>query len=548
MPAPARPRTATYTPTIVWSTGTLVDTSAYDDVSRRYLNRQGLSVGGLGRDQVRAYAPPAAPSFDLALTNESGDYSPGGPLGLFLGRGLDTTLTARWGVDVPVNDPNTPVNSPDVLVDGYGERRLFTGKTDTMDQSISRGNRVVSVRAIGTLSLLNRAKPVTTLYESIRTDEAITVILDAVGWPEDRRVIDTGDTTLLYWWLDGQTTAMAALNAILDAEGAGGCAYEDGEGTFHFEGRQYRSNATRSLETQYSFFDGPRNQTARVNDPDVLVNDPNTLANGTGQVLYHVIPTEYRSNPDEVVQNVRATVNVRTATSTQKIWEYGTTLTLTGNEVRDLKVTASDPFKSAVTPVAATDYTVSAGSLSSVELLSTSGQQATLRLTAGVGGATVIGVTSNGIQLRAVSLPVTSQVTVDSTIDTTASAARTSGEDPYTVPLWPEITPNQALDLVNSLALRYQRERRQIVFRVVNINAAHMEAILNMRISDRVRFIHAHAGIQDPYWVEQISHEIGPGGGLHTMTVGCERVFELIGSEYDDASVSEGYDLSIYGL
>src|SRR5581483_10152238 len=258
MTAPALPRTATYTPRLVWGTGSGVDTSAYDDVSGSYLNAPGLIVEGIGRDQARAYGPPRAPRFDLTLTNEDGRYSPGGPLANFIGRGPSATLDATWGAGISLNSPDVGLNNDTYPLNDPATQRLFTGVIDDMPQTINRAQRQVQVRCLGTLALLVDKKPLTPLYENIRTDKAITVILDAIGWDPDRRSIDTGDTTLTYWWLNGQTTALAAINELLAAEGAGGCAYEDGAGVFHFEGRQFRDNNPRSLNTQYSFYDGPR--------------------------------------------------------------------------------------------------------------------------------------------------------------------------------------------------------------------------------------------------------------------------------------------------
>lgn len=537
---------ATYTPRIVWSTGTSLDTSAYNDVSQSYLSSPGLIVDGIGRDQDRAYSPPKAPAFDLTLTNWSQVFSPGGVLANFLGRGAAVTLDSTYGTDVLVDATDVLVDDPSFLTDGYMTKRLFTGTSIQMQQAISRGERTVAVSALGTTSaLLVSKKPLTPLYESIRTDQAITAILDWVGWDSSLRTIDTGATTLTYWWLNGQTTAISAINALLAADGAGSCFYEDCSGVAHFESRNFRSTNSRSLNTQNTFFDGTLSASAIVDDPAYLVDATDVLVDGPlPSPLYHIIPAQYTSNPDEVVKSVTATVNVRTATSVQKIWEYGSTITLTANQVLDVPVTSSDPFKSAVTPAAATDYTVSAGALAAVSLLTTSGQTATLRLTAGAAGATVLGVTSNGIQVRAVSLPVSTTNIVTSTVDTTSTAPRYAAQDPLELQAWPEVSNAQMLDIVNSMALRYRRERRQVSFKIRNLDAAHMYAILTTQISDRVRFVHTHAQLDILLWVEQLHYEIAPGGGVIILTIGGEQVFDLSGGVFDTAK----YDTAVYGL
>jgi hypothetical protein len=527
------PKNATYRVTVNWATGTDADTEAFNEVS--YLTRPGIVVSGIGRATHRAYAPPGTPACDFTLPNTDGRYSPGGILGGFVGRGPETTFDAVWGADILGNDPTVTGDDPDVLGNGRQIVRLFSGNIDTAPQRIDKP-ATVQIRSLGKIALLNDQSPVIPVHEDIRTDEAITLILDAIGWDADARVIDTGDTDLLYFWADGSQSALSLITMLLGSEGVPACAYEDQQGRFHFEGRQYRQNATRSNTVQWNLFDGPVGTYAATgNDPTVLGNDPNVFGNGPlSALLYHIVPAQWQSNPDEVVATVRASVNVRTPTSTQKVWEYGGPLVLSNDETRDIEATASDPFKSAVTPQSGTDYTVAAGSLSSVTLLETSGTKVRIRLVAGSGGATVNGVTSNGIQLRAVSLPVTTTVPVTSTVDTDVTAARFRPRD-HTINLWPEIAANQALDLVNAFARRYQRPRDQMTVQLVNLDADHMYAMLNMAISDRVHIRHRRAGINSDFFIESMSHALTDGGGLHRLTLNCERVTADVPAQYGKA-------------
>jgi hypothetical protein len=498
------PRTADYQLGVVWSTGTDADTSAYDQPS--YLTPPGIVIDGLGRAQQRAFAPPGMPALDVALPNQAGTYSPGGGLGSFVGRGPAATVdVVDWGSDVLVDATDVLVDADTVLVDGRVDVRLFTGAIDTATQDIDQANAQVQIRALGSISLLADRSPTIALSENIRTDQAITAILDAVGWDASGRVIDTGDTTLLYFWANGSQSAMALILAILGAEGVPACVYEDRQGRFHFEGRQYRQNAARSATVQWTLVDTAPPQ-------------------GSTALRSHVVPSRWASNPDEVVAAVHAVVNVRTPTSTQKIWEYGGPLVLSSGETRDIEATSSDPFKSAVVPVSGTDYTVSVGSpLTSISLLETSGQWARIRLVAPAGGCTVIGVTSNGIQLRAVSLPVTTMVPVTSTVNNALDAARFRPKD-YTISHWPEITANDALQNANNFARRYQRPRDQMAVQLVNLDFRHLSAILDLQPSDRIQIQHTHASIDAAFFVEQLHHDLSAGGGLHRLVLGCERV------------------------
>lgn len=540
-PPPDQTRVAGYQPIIVWGTGTGISTAEYDDVSGWYLNQPGLVVDGIGRDQIRAYSPPAAPALDLTLNNWTGRFSPGGPIGNFVGRGPKVTLWATRGIDVGCNADQVRANDPSVLANGYDRMALFQGSVNTAEQALTRPNRSVSIRALGVMATLLDKRPVTSqLYENIPTDQAITAILDAVGWPVADRVIDSGDTVLAYWWLDGSQTAMSALQAILTTEGAGGAAYEQA-GVFHFEGRQYRQNADRSVNTQWVIASTSASSlglTPPANSSLINANDANTLANGsTANLLQDVIPTEVRSNPDEVLAAATATINQRIPTppiavpqTYMKVWEYGGPLTLTAGQVVVIRAQGSDPFKLAQTPVLGTDYTVTGGAVA-VVLLDTSGVTARIQITAAA-ATTVNGATSNGIQLRAVGLPVTSTQAVRSTIDTGAMATRYAAKE-LQMSVWPELSPTVALNIVNSMVTRYKEERRQAVIRLVNLDAEHLAAIFRIRVSDRITWIQQHGAINDPYWVEQIHHEIAPGGGLHTVTLGCERVFNLVGARFD---------------
>jgi hypothetical protein len=503
------PRIATYDLAHVWSTGTDADTEPYDHPS--YMTPPGVVIDGIGRAQHRAFGPPGTPALDDTLPNDDGRYSPGGVLGSFVGRGPATTFTAIWGTEILGDAADVRGDAVDYLGDGRMGSLLFFGTIDTAPQQIDRSaGASVQLRSLSRMSLFTDKTPTLALSENIRTDQAIALLLDAVGWPSSERDLDTGDTTLLYFWANGQQSASALLNQILAAEGVPACAYEQA-GIFHFEGRQRRQNATRSTTVQWRLVDGG--------------------AVGSAGLLYQIVPARWESNPDQVVANVSATVNVRTPTAVQKIWEYGGPLALSALTTVDLEAVSSDPFKSAVVPVLGTDYTVTGTALASVTLLETSGQRARIRITSGAGPATVLGVTSNGIQLRAVSLPVTSTVPVSSTVDVALSAARYRPKD-YAISCWPEIAPNQALDLANSFARRYQRPRDQMTVQLVNHDIYHMQAILEMAISDRVTITHTHANISADFFIEQMRHDLSAGGGLHRLVLSCERVTEDIPARY----------------
>lgn len=564
MPAEPFPRTARYTTTVVWSTGTTIDTSALDDVTPFLLNRPGHAIDGIGRDQIRAYAPPAAPAYDFVLNNWGREFSPGGEIGALVGRGSDTHLDVAWGTDYGADDAGVDAGDPNAMANGVEPVRLFDGKTNSVEHTLTKPSRSVQIRALGHLATLLDRKPRSgELHENIATDVAVGLLLDAVGWPADKREIGSGSTQLLYWWMDGETAGLDVLTALLGAEGAGGCAYEQA-GVFHFEGRETRQVNPRSLETQWIFSDGFAPD-GGANAANVGANDARTLANGqTDVLLYDVNASETESNPDEVVASVTAQINQRVAVPTQtggdppevgKIWEYGAPFDLATGETLVTETLLSDPYRDAVAPVMAPegggpgpyDYALQPPSGAvAVALLQASGIRVRIRWTNTGPPVTVRGDTSNGPQLRAVSLPVAAPVVVRSTIDTSATAPRYAAREMQWA-MWPEVARGQATATVNSMCRRYQSERRQATIRVANLDSRHMTAIMHTRVSDRVTWVQAHGGINDPYWVEQIGHEISPGGGLHIMTLGLERVFDVTGGRFDATGPSNGFDISVFG-
>jgi hypothetical protein len=530
---PVPDRIATYRLRHVWSTGTDADTSVFDDCS--YEVPPGVVIDGIGRSQIRAFGPPATPALDDTLPNFDGRYSPGGPLGSFVGRGPETTFDATWGTDVLGDSPEVLGDALDVLGDGVAQKRLFLGAITTAPQDVSRGTANVQVRSLGQIWQLTHDRPVVGLLENVRTDEAITAVLDASEWPMDKRVLDTGDTMLRYFWTDGQTDALSLINQIVSAEGVPSCWYVNEDGVLHFEGRQYRATAGRSVEPQYVFYDSRTGDDVRGDDPTVLGDSETTFGDGLSNIpiLSHVLPTSWGANPDEVVVRVTTQTNTRTPTALMKIWEYGGPLTLAPLQVLDLPVVTSDPFKLAETPVLGRDYVVTSGAVT-FSLIGTSGQVILLRAVAGSGGATVNGYSSNGPMVQAISLPVTNAQTVVSTVAVDLAAARYEPK-PHTLQIWPEVSFSQALSLVNNFVRRYQQPRDQMTITVANLDYLHMHAMLTIRVSDKIRIIHSHGAISANFFVETLHHDLSQGGGLHILTLGCERATDDVPSRFGTA-------------
>lgn len=451
-----------------------------------------LVTGRRGREEVGALKPPRAGEIGFLLDNgpQGGDgaYSVGGASEITAGTRL--RLRATYSATTysllkmiarrPKQQPGAGLR-PLVEVDGNGTLSRLTGKTVT-----------------------------TQLYQSITTDVAIGHLLDAAGWPAGERSLDTGKTTLEWWWADG-ADAWTEILRILNTEGPGAVIYEDGDGNFVFKNRHHRVTNAASIAVQTAF------------------------ASAAGGIEPLLDGLQYDDGIDGVINDVTFTIRKRAAQSLAAIWSLGEDVTLAPGDTKKFFVQDSvnalsggrtgDPFKGAVAPVLTTDYTLSAGSLTTVSLDVLSGVTALLTLTAGSSGATVSGPSgaeSDGITVRAQAVRVTNETAIGSTIDTSASQA-SYGKRSYTAEIVPEIATNVAQDFADAIAGWYQDGRPRVTAKVLASGAdARMIAALARDISDRISVDQSKIGLSAvEFWIDTIEHEI-VSPAQHMTTFGCE--------------------------
>jgi hypothetical protein len=491
---------AVYAGLIDWTdVGTYV--ASGDDVSARVLQAPPITLER-GRDQIRALAPMAAGKGDARLDNRSKDYSvenTGSPLYPYLYPGH----RVRWTAFTNATTYN-----------------LFTGILDDLPQYPGLGDRSVGLPCLGTLSRLRAADKVTTqLYTSITTDVAIGAILDAVGWPAGERSLQTGITTLLWWWLDN-ADPFSAIVTLLNTEGPGATIYEDGRGYFVFENRHSRVLTTRSNTSQATFRD-------------------------SGTAPYYLDLGAFSENYKGVINSVSIPVNVRAAAASQVIWQLGQNLILGSGTVAKLVVkhtvagavgSTGQIFQSAITPVAPTDYTVIAGSVASVAIDRTAGLSLTLTITAGAGGVTI-----TALQLRATPVPAQA-VEVRETIDTTASRAKYNIRT-YNDDIWPEIDLGVAQDFANAIVGAYQIPRASATLTIRGDDPTHLQQCLTREVSDRITVVNAQIGLSADCTIERIGHSIA-GQRSHTTTFGVEKVPPGVQPMIFDFGT---FDLNVFG-
>lgn len=481
-----------------YNDGTFDD--ANEDVSARVLARTPVTIQR-GKDQIRALAPPMAGSANLELDNVSKDYS------------YENGASSIAGLVLP----NRQMRIQAVSGSTYN---LFTGFLEDIVHHSERDKMSVELPALGTLSWLRGQKVSTQLYQNIRTDQAISYLLDAVswpnysqagdakwdeglwgtftwgsdGWPVALRSLDTGRTTLDWWWLANED-AFDALVELLNTEGPGASVYEDGGGKLHFESRWYRNTTARCTSSQATFQD--------------IGTEPFFSA------------FRYEPRAKDIINSCTMDVITRQTESLQKVWGADADVSLRPDEVKNISVRTTNPFTGAVTPESGTDYTVSSGGLITISLNRTSGATVIMTITAGSSG-----VTLSNLQLRAQPVTVLTTTKISNTQDTSASIQK-YGTREYTPRIRQEISQSTAQDLTNAIVILYKDPRPIAVFNVMGKSGTNLTQCLSREISDRVTVVDEQTELNSAMYIEQIKHTIHYGGQLHETEFGCEKVSSL---------------------
>jgi len=475
---------------VPWQAGT--SAQVYEDVGDYVRSDPGINTVR-GRDQIRSLAPPMAGSASCDVDNQARNFSP------------ENTSSPLYGNLIPGRKVQIQA--------AYGGTvyYLFTGYLDDIPQHPERSRRSVSLPSLGTLSRLANKRVSTALYSSITTDVALGHLLDAAGWPAADRVLDTGKTTLDWWWLQDEDAFSAAVT-LLNTEGPGASLYEDGQGRIVFESRTYRMTTARSTVSQ-----------ATISD--------------TGAEPLFSESFAYNPGLKDIINVAEVTIVTRSAAPESSFWQLGQAITLAANETQKFVASSSEPFMAAVTPTSPTDYAVTSGSVASLTMDRASGQSCTITLTAGPSGAVL-----TGLQLRAQLVTVDTTTIAANTVDATSSIAN-YGRQVYTLSTRQEIPLETARDLVNALVGRYQDPRPTVTITVNNGTSDRMAQILTREISDRITIVEAQTGVNHDYWIERIEHHVDEAGLSHSVRFGCEKALPVQYAVWDTAV----WDTSLWG-
>jgi hypothetical protein len=333
----------------------------------------------------------------------------------------------------------------------------------------------------------------TSLYQNIRIDTALNVLLDAAGWPSaDRRILQ-GNTILLWWWLDDRD-AFAAATELMNTEGPGAALYEDGDGNIVFEGRYHRLTTARATLPQAVFAED-------------------------GLEPYRLDRLDYNPGLKGVINACTVETRRRTASGVEVVWTLGSTFTLGANELRIFTAAAADgsPLMNAQIPQLNVDFTMVSGTYAGASLFRTSGGNITFQVQAGAGGGTF-----SGMQLRAQRLYVSSTTRVGERVVTTTSRGR-YGRRNYSLDVWPEMDDLVAQDFCDAVVNAYQEPRATIsVWVPVYRGGYTADRALYLKPSDRIALYDTQTGIAGEAFVEQV--EYVNQGTEFLARFGCEEV------------------------
>lgn len=457
-----------------------------------------------GRGEARATEDAIVGKLTASLNNQSRTFSP------------ENTASPIAGKVLPGVPMRYQVTNPATAATGT----LFGGVLDEFEVD----STTLTFTAVARDWAWNDDDPTTgdlstPVYSGQRTDYLIGVILDAIGWTGPRD-LDPGATVVDWWWAEGED-AWTAINRLVDSEGPPAIAFIEG-GTFVFRNRHHRLLDTNAITSQGTF-------THRI---------PATGFGADFKILAGSMT--YDHGLKYIANSVNMQIDQRQPGDVAPVWSSDTPITLAANETQTLIVQANDPFINAIAPAAdAGDYDLAMGALTAT-ISRTSGRSLVLTLTAG-GTATVV----NSIRIRGNPLPIVRTYRV--------VAEDTSSVGTFGRKSWPGTAPwanrYDARAIADKVVAVYAQPRPTVTLSIAGIDAAHLTRILNTRVSDRITIRNDELGLNRDFHVETITHTITKLGVLHKLTVGCQVVDPVRGSnEFTFDVAGKGFNDGVFAV
>lgn len=460
-------------------------TNTFEDCSSRVTKAKHITAAWGRTDAQSSTTDSEAGKLEVDLNNQDRRFSPENTSSAIAAKVLPGT-PGRLQVTHPVTGAITT---------------LFQGPLDAFTIDTTGPAKTFSATCLDGWGTPGAEALSTPVYTGQRTGFLISVILDAIGWTGGRD-IDAGATVVPYWWEEG-TDANSAVSKLVASEGPPAIAYVKG-GTFVFRDRHHRITRATSLTSQGTFTHVKPAGTGPAGDFKMLKGS-----------------FTYDHGLTNIANSVTFQVDQRVPTDTAEVWNTDTPFSLGASEVRTIIAQSdSDPFMSAVAPVAGVDYQLTSGT-ATVTINRTSGQTVFITVTAGGSGAYF----STGLSLRATPIPVatTVQVQVEDASSVGTFGRKKWGEDV------PWAAPGDAFAIAQRIVAVYSRARPTVIFRFAaspaagtNTYSRYLAMVLGIDISQRVTVREDDMGLNADFIVEHISHEIQQLGNIHFVELSCQ--------------------------
>jgi len=410
--------------------------------------------------------------FSVVVSNADAEYTPSNTGGTYYGYLLPKRTIGLRAYDATWNYQ---------LFFGYIEEIVPHPHTSEQDCIIT---------ALDGIDYLSRHDMSTALYKDTKTGTIHAYILTDANWIELAR-LDDGQDTVPYWY--GHDVKARFAQEAIDASEQG-FSYIDGAGAFVFEDRYHRS----SEESQTS-----------VADID------NTMSNMT-----------YSMNPKNVFNIVKVTVTPWDLKAEAELWRLAETPLIPAGETLtwwgEASVSEDPVFVDAwVTPASTTDYTANSESggggtdmTANITLTATKfAKNIKLELENTAGTPAYITL----LKARGTYYDNLTQVTrkaEDSTSQTNyQKRTLTVGGDYMT-------NADTAQDFVGYAIGKYKEPRAELSVSLMNQDTTTLGYILDLEVSDRVTIDNDDLGLDEDYFIDNMSHTISQGGKFHSVTYG----------------------------
>ncbi len=484
---------AAYQFLIDWK-GNGINTDAADDVTARTLDQRTPITIRYGRDQARQLSPPAPGELSFEIDNTSRDYSPenaASPLAGYVAPGRHVQFQGTWT---------------------GGTTILYCGYLDDFDIRPGTNDRSVPGTCLDTLGRFRGQTLTTSLYQGIRTGDAIGYVLDAAGWPASARDLDIGVSYLPFWWLDS-TDAFQALTDLLDSEGSAALLTIDGNGNVVFRDRHHRLTRSASLTAQATW---------RSSGIEPVISDPLVYGHGW----------------KEIVNSLSVDVPVRTIDfNITNVWTSEGPVSIPAASTITITAHAGSPFINAVTPEQDTDYSLISGDATVVGISRTSGQSTDITISSSGGGVI------SDLALRGQAINSTSVViSVEDTPSVGKYGRKSQGSG---LPVWANQYDALAI-LTLIVAKRAERLPTITVTMRGNGNPLRLAECFTRDLSDRVHLTESLTGLDSDCFIEQISHTITAGGAEHVTTFGLEKIPPTVSNPFTFDVSGQGFDQGLF--